>query len=599
MSPERAGHVEAENGFEYGALTPKMSVPGSPVAGTPLREAQSPISILLAVAAAQSHENLPVNRSRDGTVAVTASTPASDDDLTNLNWLQNRDLLKGMNLVTSPTASALSTPVKVISLSPFSNGSPLIPNGTTITQVTSGLVGPVVAAHYALADQSPTSDYLDDSSIADGSCSSGSVIHSPNSNNQFAQNQQQFRASPPELQLQQNGQTAQQPQASSPNAAQQRNRHPHNIPYDPLVHTANKPPYSFSCLIFMAIEDCEQKALPVKEIYAWIVDHFPYFNNAPTGWKNSVRHNLSLNKCFQKVEKASNLGKGSLWTVDQQYRPNLLQALTRSPYHPCSTLDPTVYLNKIRPDRNTISNNNNKPTTPNNNNSYSSRNSSNCSSPQMMVNEQQFTYYLPPSSVKKEVISDDSLDEVDAAAVMLSLRNPTRKMFRRNNMIITTSPSQDHTYSAADNYNGSPDEAFESGDEDRIPKRSTCRKIDFEEDEEEARRIKEGAETLLNLAGISTRKRNNSQSYDYFPFKRMKEEPASTEVTAEDSSEDKIPLPPLEQLSQPHKTSHFRPRLLRKKKDVKRTLNNNTISLPEEEDMWAKHRREMHIQAMR
>lgn len=60
-----------------------------------------------------------------------------------------------------------------------------------------------------------------------------------------------------------------------------------------------------SSLIFMAIEDSPQKALPVKEIYAWIIQHFPYFKTAPTGWKNSVRHNLSLNKCFQKVEKAA------------------------------------------------------------------------------------------------------------------------------------------------------------------------------------------------------------------------------------------------------------------------------------------------------
>ena len=55
----------------------------------------------------------------------------------------------------------------------------------------------------------------------------------------------------------------------------------------------------------MAIEDSMQKALPVKEIYACIIQHFPYFKTAPTGWKNSVRHNLSLNKCFQKVEKAA------------------------------------------------------------------------------------------------------------------------------------------------------------------------------------------------------------------------------------------------------------------------------------------------------
>lgn len=81
-------------------------------------------------------------------------------------------------------------------------------------------------------------------------------------------------------------------------------KHPVNVPYNPFVHTTNKPPLSFSSLIFMAIENATEKALPVKEIYAWIVKHFPYFKTAPTGWKNSVRHNLSLNKCFQKVEKA-------------------------------------------------------------------------------------------------------------------------------------------------------------------------------------------------------------------------------------------------------------------------------------------------------
>ncbi|XP_053695907.1 uncharacterized protein LOC128743373 isoform X2 [Sabethes cyaneus] len=125
-------------------------------------------------------------------------------------------------------------------------------------------------------------------------------------------------------------------------------KHPTNVPYDPHVHVHSKPPFSFSSLIFMAIENCQQKALPVKEIYAWIVHHFPYFKTAPTGWKNSVRHNLSLNKCFQKVEKAAdsslqNLGKGSLWMVEPQYRPNLIQALSRSPFHSGSGIDKTTY----------------------------------------------------------------------------------------------------------------------------------------------------------------------------------------------------------------------------------------------------------------
>ncbi|XP_061742399.1 forkhead box protein N3-like [Nerophis ophidion] len=109
--------------------------------------------------------------------------------------------------------------------------------------------------------------------------------------------------------------------------------------YDLAAGANRKPPYSFSCLIFMAIEDAPNKRLPVKDIYGWILEHFPYFASAPTGWKNSVRHNLSLNKCFKKVDKdrSQSIGKGSLWSIDPEYRHNLIQALKKTPYHPYST----------------------------------------------------------------------------------------------------------------------------------------------------------------------------------------------------------------------------------------------------------------------
>nr|XP_040016685.1 checkpoint suppressor 1 isoform X1 [Gasterosteus aculeatus aculeatus] len=108
--------------------------------------------------------------------------------------------------------------------------------------------------------------------------------------------------------------------------------------YDLAAGANRKPPYSFSCLIFMAIEDAPNKRLPVKDIYGWILEHFPYFSSAPTGWKNSVRHNLSLNKCFKKVDKdrSQSIGKGSLWSIDPEYRHNLIQALKKTPYHPYS-----------------------------------------------------------------------------------------------------------------------------------------------------------------------------------------------------------------------------------------------------------------------
>lgn len=53
--------------------------------------------------------------------------------------------------------------------------------------------------------------------------------------------------------------------------------------YDPITHRNAKPPYSFSSLIFMAIESAPNKALPVKDIYQWIVDHYPYYQSAPAG----------------------------------------------------------------------------------------------------------------------------------------------------------------------------------------------------------------------------------------------------------------------------------------------------------------------------
>ncbi|KAK2144888.1 hypothetical protein NP493_4099g00000 [Ridgeia piscesae] len=77
----------------------------------------------------------------------------------------------------------------------------------------------------------------------------------------------------------------------------------------------------------MAIEDCPTKRLPVKDIYNWMVAHFPYFANAPTGWKNSVRHNLSLNKCFKKVDK----DKGS---VSKKNLPHPLALIDRFWYRP-------------------------------------------------------------------------------------------------------------------------------------------------------------------------------------------------------------------------------------------------------------------------
>lgn len=116
----------------------------------------------------------------------------------------------------------------------------------------------------------------------------------------------------------------------------------------------DKPSITLSCLIFMALEESENKTLPVREIYEWIEKNFAYYQtNENSGWKSSIRHNLSFSKCFVKLDRnesvllrpkanSANLhtldgrkrrapnSVGTCWKVNEECRPYLVQTLKKS-----------------------------------------------------------------------------------------------------------------------------------------------------------------------------------------------------------------------------------------------------------------------------
>ncbi|KAL5275396.1 FOXN3 family protein [Megaselia abdita] len=278
--------------------------------------------------------------------------------------------------------------------------------------------------------------------------------------------------------------------------------------YDPKVNVMSKPPYSFSSLIFMAIEDSPEKALPVKEIYAWIVTHFPFFKTAPSGWKNSVRHNLSLNKSFVKIEKAPNMGKGSLWRVEPSQRSNQLQSLSRCPFYSGPN-----HFKSIKPESEM--------------GIKTSQLDSNLfpKLSKKMIEIEKNRKFEKPSCLFNDDYEDrldesftDNLDDVKAATAMLALKHGA-KVFNRDVSnsfpVITISPSADHTYSAGGNLNElnsnvSFDTSYESTDDSH--------NISLQEIEEQKRQ-KDGVDALLSL----------SKMFDISPIKR----PASNTVEEE------------------------------------------------------------------
>ncbi|XP_069384565.1 forkhead box protein P2-like [Paralichthys olivaceus] len=98
--------------------------------------------------------------------------------------------------------------------------------------------------------------------------------------------------------------------------------------YELYKNSDIRPPFTYATLIRQAIMEASDMQLTLNEIYNWFTRTFAYFRRNAATWKNAVRHNLSLHKCFVRVENV----KGAVWTVDElEFQKRRSQKITGSP----------------------------------------------------------------------------------------------------------------------------------------------------------------------------------------------------------------------------------------------------------------------------
>lgn len=99
--------------------------------------------------------------------------------------------------------------------------------------------------------------------------------------------------------------------------------------FPPIIDDGNKPPHSYAQLIGMAILRSPKKRLTLAQIYKWISDNYSFYSPSDAGWQNSIRHNLSLHKNFNKIERPKDdPGKGNYWAIEPGTESQFLKEKT-------------------------------------------------------------------------------------------------------------------------------------------------------------------------------------------------------------------------------------------------------------------------------
>ncbi|KAI9672788.1 MAG: transcription factor [Alyxoria varia] len=87
-----------------------------------------------------------------------------------------------------------------------------------------------------------------------------------------------------------------------------------------------KPPHSYAQLIGMAIMESSEQKLTLANIYEYIRERYAFYRFSGSGWQNSIRHNLSLNKSFEKVARRTDEpGKGMKWQIVPEFRDDFIK----------------------------------------------------------------------------------------------------------------------------------------------------------------------------------------------------------------------------------------------------------------------------------